>query len=390
MAAEPRAEMSTAGKAAAFFFSVFTAYATVGYIPILPAMAEHFKDTPNAALLVRGLLTVSGAAVAISSPIAGLLANRLGWRNMLIAGGLLYGVSGMVGAFVDDLYAILASRVFYGIGVAIIGTLLISIVTMEFEGERRNRWISYSTLVGTAASVVLLPLAGKLGAIDWRLPFMLNASVLILVALIAIGIREPRIQASEGAEPAAGALPWGPIVLGTLVGLVLGVQSLFVPFHLANIGIVDPTQISIAMAVGAGAGAVSAFFYARVRRKFSVTATFMLGLGCLAAGFALVGTAQSFTMAVAGGVIGGLGVGMVGPNVFAYAASVGIDRDRARNIGTARGAFLASPMLGQVLLEPVSHAAGPGAAILATAALALATVLSLRFISLERPVVAAT
>jgi MFS family permease len=261
---------------------------------------------------------------------------------------------------------------------------------VEFEGERRNRWISYATLVGTGASVFLLPLAGFLGKIDWRIPFALNLAVLILVALIAIGVREPQIRETEKQEAATSPVPWGPIVLGGLVGLVVGVQSLFIPFHLREVGIHDPNQISLGMVAGVLSGAIVAFLYAKVRRTLSIGATFTLGLAFLAAGLGVVGMAQNLATAIVGGLIAGVGVGVGGPNVFAYAASVGTERDRARNIGVARGAFLAAPMLGQILLEPVAHARGPGVALLVSAALALVGALSLRFISIERrPAVAA-
>jgi hypothetical protein len=55
-----------------------------------------------------------------------------------------------------------------------------------------------------------------------------------------------------------------------------------------------------------------------------------------------------------------MGIGSATPNLFAYAASVGSEADRARNMGLGRGMYMAAPLLVQVVLEPVSKEVGAG------------------------------
>lgn len=59
--------------------------------PSLPAMREVFAGTPGTEVLVRLVLTVT--ALALAAPLAGLFADRIGRRPLLLGSLVLYALT---------------------------------------------------------------------------------------------------------------------------------------------------------------------------------------------------------------------------------------------------------------------------------------------------------
>jgi predicted MFS family arabinose efflux permease len=379
MVSEGERGLNRFGKACILTYPVLSTFAVVALIPILPKIATHFAETPNAEALVRSLVTIGGLALAISAPLMGAIANRLGWRRILVSSCILFGIAGAAGGLTDNLYLLILSRALVGVAAAAFSTLLLALLTMRYDGGPRNQWLGRVNFLGRLSALLLIPLAGILGEADWRTPIYWHAVGVLLVLPILAGIPEPTVQsASEAGE--AGGIPWGLVGVGIVLGIVAGAPRLFIPFHLVNNGVTTPTMISLAMVAGAGSGAIVSFFYEQVRRKLSTRLTFILGFLFMGLGLGVVGMTHTFAANALGMLISGIGSGMAVPNLFAFAATGSGDRDRARDIGLAHGAFLAAPMLAQFGLEPLSKAAGPTAAVVALAVLALVAAAGFRLL----------
>src|SRR5919112_4107905 len=52
--------------------------------PVLPAMRDHFADVSGVEVLVPVALTIPSLAIAILAPVAGLLADRIGRKPLLV------------------------------------------------------------------------------------------------------------------------------------------------------------------------------------------------------------------------------------------------------------------------------------------------------------------
>jgi len=78
--------------------------------PSLPAMEQVF-GTP---LLVRLAMTITSLTVAVTAPLSGLIADRVGRRPLLVASLVPYAVSGTAGYFLSDLLLALAGRALLG------------------------------------------------------------------------------------------------------------------------------------------------------------------------------------------------------------------------------------------------------------------------------------
>ncbi len=101
--------------------------------PGLPGLQAHFAYVPNAEVLSCVLLTTHGLTIALLAPLGGLLIDRVGGRPMLVAAAMLYGAAGTAGLWLDDLIALLASRAFLGMAVAV--TMTVEVLPGNWAGS---------------------------------------------------------------------------------------------------------------------------------------------------------------------------------------------------------------------------------------------------------------
>lgn len=219
--------------------------------PALPLIRDEFGLG-----LVAGGLVVSlcNAVAALLGLMAGLLADRVGRRRMMLGGLLILGLAGVFGASAGSAWQLLAWRALEGFGfvaVVVIGGALIA----EAAGNALQRvalgiWGAYVS-IGMGAMVLLAPLA--IGAGGWRLLWLAGGAVTAAYALFAfamtrrIGAPAPRttpVMADLGAvagSPASwllgacmmlytfqwfGVLGWLPTFLIEQRGMTLGTASL--------------------------------------------------------------------------------------------------------------------------------------------------------------------
>ena len=373
--------LNTMGKVSLLWSPVLSGYTSIGILPVLPQIQAHYSDVPNSATIVRLLITIIGVAMVFGAPIAGFCANRFGWRRMLLGGSIAYGLIGVAGAFVDSLWLLLLTRLLLGLATAVVGTLMMTIATTAMAGDERNKWLGYVMVAGMVSSLILIPLSGILGSVSWRVPFLVYGMGFVMAVLVAVGVPDQETDTSdtsglEGAGPETRAgFPFIIIGVALTTGILCGAQSVYLPFHIANLGVRDPTTVSLSMLPGAAIGALFSMLYGRIRRKLSIPATFMLAFAAAGMGQSVIGTAGGVTGVIIGGIISGMGIGLMTPNLYAFTAVIGTTAERARNMGLTRGGFFAGPLLAQAALEPIAAIAKAGGAILALGALGIVSAL---------------
>ena len=159
-------------------------------ITVVPLMYEHFKDVPHFDYLIQGgVMTMPAIWVVLFSPVAGWLADRFGRRSILIAAMIVYAGIGIAPAFLDNLYAIILTRVGVGICESVVMTVSTTMICDYFSGKSRERWLAGQTATASLSALAIIPLGGVLAAnYGWHGPFYIYIYSLLLVVGAGAGI----------------------------------------------------------------------------------------------------------------------------------------------------------------------------------------------------------
>jgi MFS family permease len=381
-ATQPAATSSMAlrgpGRVLVAFGGVASGFAALGLTPILPAIAAHFAYVPRAESLTRALVSVIALVAVVASPLVGMAADRFGLRRLIIMGHCIYGGAGLACFFADNLYVLLLLRVIVGVGAVGVGITTLALIATRTSGTARDAWMGYVTTFSTLGILVLIAVAGQLGAHAWRWAFLTHLFSVGFIILAYIGLDPDRWAPSAKGTPATATvkIPVRMILIVASTGIITGTSVLYVPFRLRDIGVMDPARISTAMVPMVLVLPAVAFLYGRIRKYLSLGAAFALGFVMAGMGLAVDAAAQTFALILVGQCTLAAGAGLLSPSVFALAANTGADSQKASMMGYARAGFVGGPMLGQLMIEPIVTHSNPSVGLwtLAAAAAALALV----------------
>ncbi|GAA0514252.1 MFS transporter [Paractinoplanes deccanensis] len=353
--------------------------------PSLPAMTAAYAGTPGAEVLVRLTLTVTSLAIAVTAPVAGLLADRVGRRPLLLTSLALYALAGTAGFLITDLGVLIASRALLGAAVGGVMTAVSTVIADWFDGPGRARFLGLQQASASLGGVVFLPLAGVLAGISWRSPFLLYAVAALILPAAALFLRESARRTGTAnvtptaTAPAAGARREiiGVYALAAAVTVIFYMAPTQLPFRLTGFH-TGTAMTGVVIAGSTLTGIAGALAFPRLRRRLHPATITALSIALLGAGWAVAGTATVLAQLAAGVLIGGLGVGLVVPNLNTRLAEIASAARRGRILGGLVTAIFLGQFLSPLLMQPIVDALGiaatftySGAVLLAGAATAL-------------------
>lgn len=322
--------------------------------PSLPAMGEVYGE----GVLVRLALTITSLAIAVSAPLAGLVADRTGRKPLLTAGLVLYAVAGTAGYFVTSLPVLLTTRTLLGLAVGGIMTAVSALITDWFEGPERGRFLGFQQAAASLGGVVFLPLAGVLAGVDWRLPFWLYSVAALIALAAATGLTAERRTHQQTTGPRAfPRKAIGIYLLALVATLVFYMAPTQLPFLLRDLD-AGPATIGFVIAGSTLTSVAGALVFPRL----TTTKITAISVALLGAGWIVIGAANGVVPVAAGLLIGGFGVGLVVPNLNVGLANMAEPAQRGRVLsGLVAGIFLGQ-FLSPLVIAPLVHTTGIAAA----------------------------
>ncbi len=327
------------------FCSCLPVLGAVLIAPVLPRMQAHFADTPGAAVLVPVALTLPALVIALLAPLAGVLADRIGRRRLLLASMLLYSLCGVLPLWLDSLHLIVASRAGIGLAEAGIMTCCTTLMGDYFDGRRRERLFALQMVVTSLSAALFMGLGGALGEHGWRTPFVLYAAGVVCLPLLALLLWEPQAHVRLVGH-VSERFAWRALSPLYLLTLLAGVSLFIVPvqagYRLQLLDIHAPQQIGLVMGanqLGVLIGAVSFRWLSRQ----PAARVLALGFAIAGLGGALMAQVTSLELMALAVLINGLGIGLLLPTLITRVmACVGFEQR-----GRATGGFTAAIFAGE-------------------------------------------
>lgn len=316
--------------------------AIVTLMPIVPALVKAFPEVGGIQTLAPLVLSAPGLCVALLSPFAGTLTDKIGRRKLLLIFTTLYGIGGVLPFFITSFPALMAGRLLLGVGEAFILTVGNTLLGDYFEKEERAKWLMWQSLVGPALAAGLVAASGRLSMISWNVPFLIYAAALGMAAFAVFAAYEPeRSPASNpgAAEPATDgttAFPTRLMVRIAITTFVLAaiyfVYTLQFSLALDLMGIKKGSDIGIYTAIvslGVPAGALIYKFLSKRDTVVQFSVVFML----LGVGLSGIGLALGLQATMAFAFIQQLAAGMTIPVLVAWGLRELPERFRGRGMG---------------------------------------------------------
>ncbi|MBW4495614.1 MAG: MFS transporter [Oscillatoria princeps RMCB-10] len=358
---------SLSTKATLLLASTLTVMSGATIAPSLPAMQEHFAGAGNVALWVRLVLTVPALFIVIGSPIAGLIADRLGRKPLLAVSAALYGIAGGSGLVLDSLPAILCGRALLGLAVAGVMVSATTLIADYYTGPARASFMGLQAAFMGLGGVLFLTTGGYLADLNWRLPFLIYLFSWLLLPMIVLFIFEgsrhnpdPSVLAEQKTSSAPAPVGLMVLVYGTamLAQIIFYLVPVQLPFYLKSLTNAGAAESGLAIAFLNFFSGFASIAYGKIKQRLAFIRILNLSLGLYGIGYCIIGFAGSYGWIVAGLAIAGLGLGLLMPNLTVWLSGEVPVAIRGRALGGLTTFMFLGQFLSPVFSQPLSQQVG--------------------------------
>lgn len=341
--------------------------------PSLPRIAETIGLREQSGWL----LTLPALGVVILGAPAGLAIDRFGARNAVIAGLVLYGLLGVLGAAIPSVFLLLLDRFLLGGATALVmagGTTLISDF---FEGHARLVMLARQGMAIELGGVVFLSLGGVLAELGWRLPFMLYLVAWAFILLVLRFVPEPR-------RVAASSTPRENANLTGIADILVAATCAMTLFFTAFISL--PAELSVHGFSEAHTGYYLAFIsliavlaaalLPAIQKRVGSRSMFLLAFASFALGHLVFSLHPPFSGLVVAAIFMGTGFGFSIP----LANHEIVERSRQNQRGRHLAILSVSIFLGQ-FLSSIMEVFAPTSSDMFTLSVAIAGIAAMAYLA---------
>ncbi len=242
--------------------------------PAFPKIAQSLDLSKSQVALLISAFTFPGIFL---TPVAGVIADRLGRKAVLVPSLFIFALAGFSIFFVRDFHVIILLRVVQGIGAAPLGSINTTLVGDFFRGKDRPAAMGYNASVLSLSTASYPLIGGALAGIAWYFPFILPLLAIPAGLFVIFGIREPEIEKVSDLRQYFKAISVsirrkeviGIFLLGILTFIILyGAFLTYVPFLVDQKFGLSPPQIGILLSISSLTTAVLATQVGRLTNRY--------------------------------------------------------------------------------------------------------------------------
>ncbi len=338
--------------------------------PVFPAVMEALDVTPEAVGL---LVTVYALPGIFFMPIMGMLADRIGRKQVLVPALILFAVAGSACALARDFQLLLILRFFQGLGGASLGSLTATLIGDLFHHEQRTEAMGYKASVLSLGSALYPSLGGALAILGWYVPFALPILGLAVAWAVLFLLDTPPPSEREGFSRYLGEALRGMrrtkvlgLYLATLLSFVVlyGAYMTFIPLFLAERFGSGAPAIGPVMTVGSLATALTASRLGFLSRFLSREVLLTWAFALFAVSFLVIPWLPGHWWMMLAVSVFGVGQGFNYPVVLSLLAGIAPEEQRAIfmslngtviRIGQAMGPLLMAAVYALAGMDGVFH-----------------------------------
>lgn len=306
------------------------------FLPALPAIQEAFTVSAGRAQMV---LSVSLAAIAVSTLGFGPASDRYGRRPVMVVGLLIFLVGSVICAIAPTIDILILGRVVQAVGGAAGMVLSRAIIRDLYDRETAAKMLAYMVTALVMAPMVAPLIGGVLNDVSgWRSIFVFTG----IVGLAALALAYPRVPetlAQPVRDQSIGSMLRSFVSLLRVPAYLayagqlsfgLGMFMAFVgaaPFVVIQVLGRPPTELGILLLIVTGGFMMGTFITARIAGRVGIDRMILFGsVLAVVIGFVMVALVLSGVWTVWAIFLPGTGMafanGLIMPNAQAAAVSV--------------------------------------------------------------------
>jgi len=215
--------------------------------PALANIAELYPEIPYSTILL--LSTVGSLMLVPSSIVSGAIAGtKVKYRTVAIVSILCILVGGVMPYFLNNFYAILATRVIVGLGIGLASPLGNALIMRLYDNDKAANMQGIGTAVMNISGIVLQNVAGFVCAINVNYTWLVHLIMAIPLVLVLFFMPEPeKIEATKTEDDTKANLNAGTYIVSITYGIVF---MLFYPLMLNMSAILIGENIGTAATAG--------------------------------------------------------------------------------------------------------------------------------------------
>lgn len=353
--------------------------------PALVAMAQHFNQSAADPLFSQFVMTLPAAMLVISAPIAGIIAQTVGQRTVLLVSLFLYILGGVGALAVDRWEYLIALRLLLGLAGGGLLTSSLGLIGDHFSGNVRERILGYATSVSSLLAAGALVYGGRLVDLGgWQAPFALHFLAVPTLFVAALTVRNADATAAPPSK--TGRVSeimhvWPYYLMLVLLTMGMFTPAIQVSFVLAAKGIGSAATAGAIIASTSFVATFSAWGFGSFRRWLGLHGFLGVDALSMGAGIFLIGIADNLWTIFAGCALVGIGAGMSEPATAALIFRRTAPHVHALAMGLIVSALNAGQFINPILFSPLRTALGASGAFVLLGAVLAAAGLFVAFIN---------